>query len=125
MVTSPSPFGLLCFDPRWNACYDKTSAMATVRRPAVSLLILDDNAGSLELLSSALAQSDLEILTASDPDVGLDLVFYRHPQIVLTDLVMPRLSGLGVLVLIMQFYRSIDVILLSVHTSPESTSPVT
>jgi len=94
--------------------------MATVRRPAVSLLILDDNAGSLELLSSALAQPELEILTASDPEEGLDLVFDRHPQIVLTDLVMPRLSGLDVLERIMEFDPSIDVILMTAHYSTES-----
>src|SRR6266567_1302772 len=94
--------------------------MPTVRRPAVSLLILDDNTGSLELLSSALAQPDLEILTASHPEEGLDLVFDRHPQIVLTDLVMPRLSGLDVLERIMEFDSSIDVILMTAHYSTES-----
>jgi DNA-binding NtrC family response regulator len=94
--------------------------MPTVRRPAVSLLILDDNAGSLELLSSALAQPDLEILTASDPEEGLDLVYGRHPQIVLTDLIMPRLSGLEVLERIMEFDTSIDVILMTAHYSTES-----
>ena len=71
--------------------------MTTAAKPAVSLLIIDDNPGSLELLSSALAQHGLEILTASDPETGLDLVHDRRPQIVLTDLVMPRMSGLEVL----------------------------
>src|SRR5258708_13352788 len=94
--------------------------MSKVRRPAVSLLILDDNAGSLELLSSALAQPDLQILTASDPEEGLDLVFDRHPQIVLTDLVMLRLSGLEVLERIMEFDTSIDVVLMTAHYSTES-----
>src|ERR1700686_3322054 len=87
---------------------------------ALSLLIIDDNAGSLEMLSSALAQPDLEILTASDPEEGLDLVFSRHPQIVLTDLVMPNLSGLEVLQHIMEFDPSIDVILMTAHYSTES-----
>src|ERR1700730_13156247 len=94
--------------------------MPDTRRPSVSLLIIDDNAGSLELLSSALAQPELEILTASDPEEGLDLVFERHPQIVLTDLVMPRLSGLDVLERVMEFDPSIDVILMTAHYSTES-----
>src|SRR6202023_94786 len=97
-----------------------SSTMPTARRPAVSLLILDDNAGSLDLLSSALAQPELEILTASDPEEGLDLVFERRPQIVLTDLVMPRLSGLDVLERVMEFDPSIDVILMTAHYSTES-----
>jgi DNA-binding NtrC family response regulator len=94
--------------------------MPNARRPSVSLLIIDDNAGSLEMLSSALAQPELEILTASDPEEGLDLVFDRHPQIVLTDLVMPHLSGLDVLERIMEFDPSIDVILMTAHYSTES-----
>jgi DNA-binding NtrC family response regulator len=94
--------------------------MTTAVKPAVSLLIIDDNPGSLEMLSSALAQPGLEILTASDPEEGLDLVHSRVPQIVLTDLVMPRIGGLEVLERIMEFDPSIDVILMTAHYSTES-----
>ena len=88
--------------------------------PALSVLIIDDNGKSLELLSSALARPGLEILTASDPEEGLDLVYNRHPQIVLTDLVMPRLSGMDVLERIMEFDPSTEVILMTAHYSTES-----
>jgi len=94
--------------------------MLETRKAAISLLIIDDNTGSLELLSSALAQPGLEVLTASDPEEGLDLVHGHRPQIVLTDLVMPRLSGLDVLERIMEFDPSIDVILMTAHYSTES-----
>jgi len=89
-------------------------------RSALSLLIIDDNPGSLEMLSSALAQPDLEILTASDPEVGLDLVHSRHPQIVLTDLIMPKMSGMDVLERIMEFDPATEVILMTAHYSTES-----
>jgi len=89
-------------------------------RSALSLLIIDDNPGSLEMLSSALAQPDLEILTASDPEDGLDLVHSRHPQIVLTDLIMPKMSGMDVLERIMEFDPSTEVILMTAHYSTES-----
>jgi DNA-binding NtrC family response regulator len=94
--------------------------MSEARKPAISLLIIDDNLGSLELLSSALVQPGLEILTASDPEEGLDLVHRHRPQIVLTDLVMPRLTGLEVLERIVEFDPSIDVILMTAHYSTES-----
>src|ERR1035437_3654532 len=94
--------------------------MSDARKPAISLLIIDDNPGSLELLSTALAQPGLEILTASDPEEGLELVHRRRPQIVLTDLVMPHLSGLQVLERIVEFDPSIDVILMTAHYSTES-----
>ena len=64
--------------------------MSPALKPAVSLLVIDDNPGSVELLSTALAQPGLEILTASNPEEGLNLFRNRRPQIVLTDLVMPR-----------------------------------
>ncbi|HEY6343358.1 MAG TPA: sigma-54 dependent transcriptional regulator, partial [Bryobacteraceae bacterium] len=94
--------------------------MSTNDAPSISLLIIDDNAGSLEMLSAALAQPGLEILTASEPETGLDLVHDRRPQIVLTDLVMPHMSGIDVLERTMEFDPSIEVILMTAHYSSES-----
>jgi DNA-binding NtrC family response regulator len=67
-----------------------------------------------------LAQPDVEILTASDPEEGLDLVHSRHPQIVLTDLIMPHMSGMDVLERIMEFDPATEVILMTAHYSTES-----
>ena len=89
-------------------------------RPALTVLVIDDNPGSLELLSSALARPELEVITASDPEEGLELVHSRHPQIVITDLVMPGMTGLEVLDRIMEFDPSTDVILMTAHYSSES-----
>lgn len=88
--------------------------------PSVSLVIIDDNPGSLDLLSSALAQEGLEIMVASDPETGLDLIYDKHPQIVLTDLVMPGMSGMEVLERVMEFDPSTDVLLMTAHYSTES-----
>jgi DNA-binding NtrC family response regulator len=89
-------------------------------KAAVSLLIIDDNLGSLELLSNALAQPGLEILTTSDPEEGVDLFCSRRPEIVLTDLVMPHLSGMEVLERIIEIDPAADVILMTAHYSTES-----
>ncbi len=86
----------------------------------VSLLIIDDNPGSLEFLSSALSGAGARIFTASDPEQGLDLVYTHRPQIVLTDLVMPNLSGLEVLERIVEFDPAIDVILMTAHYTTET-----
>jgi DNA-binding NtrC family response regulator len=94
--------------------------MRSDKKPSVSLVIIDDNPGSLELLSSALTHEDLEIFTASDPEEGLDLIYSRHPQIVLTDLVMPKMSGLDVLDRVMEFDPATEVILMTAYYSSES-----
>ena len=77
--------------------------------------------GSLELLlSTALARPGLRILTAEDPEEGVEIVFREHPQIVLTDLVMPGLSGLDVLERVVEFDSAIDVILMTAHYTSET-----
>ncbi len=88
--------------------------------PTVKIVIIDDNAGSLELLSTALAREGLQIITAQDPEDGLDIVFREHPDIVLTDLVMPGLTGLEVLDRVVEFDPAIDVILMTAHYTSES-----
>lgn len=86
----------------------------------VILVAIDDNPGSLELIASALAGDGIRIVTAADPEEGIDAVFREHPQIVLTDLVMPGLSGLDVLDRVVEFDPAIDVILMTAHYNSES-----
>ena len=86
----------------------------------IRLLIVDDNAASLELLSSALTQPGLRIFTAGDPKDGLNLVHRERPHIVITDLVMPGMSGMELLEQIVEFDPSIEVILMTAHYSTES-----
>jgi DNA-binding NtrC family response regulator len=95
-------------------------AEKSIDRSNVSLVIVDDNVGSLELLSTALEQPGLDIWTAADPEEGLDLVYQKHPQIVLTDLVMPKMTGLELLERIVNFDPSIEVLLMTAHYSTES-----
>ncbi len=87
---------------------------------AISLLIIDDNPGSLELLSRALAQPGLDILTTSDPEHGLAIFCNRRPKIVLTELVLPRVSGMEVLERVMEIEPATDVILMTAHYSTET-----
>ena len=91
-----------------------------VSSPKVSLVIVDDNPRSLELLATALEQPGLDIWTADDPEQGLDLIFERHPDIVMTDLVMPKISGLELLERIVSFDSAIEVLLMTAHYSTES-----
>jgi two-component system, NtrC family, response regulator HydG len=86
----------------------------------ISIVILDDNPGSLELLSTALAQEGVVIHTASRPSEAFDLIQQYHPQLVLTDLVMPEMSGLDVLTRIMQIAPATDVVLMTAHYTTET-----
>jgi DNA-binding NtrC family response regulator len=101
----------------------KNRQLKTRMNPApklLSLLIVDDNPGSLEFLSSALAREGVEIFMASDPELGLDMVYTHRPQVVLTDLVMPNIGGLELLERIVDFDPAIDVILMTAHYTTET-----
>ncbi len=65
-------------------------------------------------------QDGLTIFTSTDPEEGLDLIYQEHPQIVLLDLMMPKLSGLQVLERVVEFDPAIDVILMTAHYSTET-----
>ena len=88
--------------------------------PTVKLVAVDDTASSLELVAESLQQEGLAIYTSTDPEEGLDLVFREHPQIVLLDLVMPKMSGLEMLERIIAFDPAIDVILMTAHYTSET-----
>jgi DNA-binding NtrC family response regulator len=86
----------------------------------ISIVILDDNSGSLDLLSTALSREGVVIHTASRPSEALDLIRRLHPQLVLTDLVMPEMSGLDVLNRVMEIAPATDVVLMTAHYTTET-----
>ena len=87
---------------------------------SVHIVVIDDHAGSLELLSAALKREHLIIHTASEPRQGIEIVKRVRPRLVLTDLMMPDMSGLEVLHEIVSFDPTIDVILMTAHYTTET-----
>lgn len=95
--------------------------MPTVEAGPVFLLAIDDDPQSLALVSAALeSQEDLEIVTTTDPEQGLEIVRRRRPQVVLLDLMMPKMSGMEALERILRLNPLADVILMTAHYSSES-----
>jgi DNA-binding response OmpR family regulator len=60
------------------------------------ILIADDNPQNVELLEAYLSEVDCEILTAHDGEETLAAVEQHKPDLVLLDVMMPRLSGFEV-----------------------------
>ena len=69
---------------------DKTSDS----RPTV--LIADDNVQNVELLQAYLEETDCEVLCAYDGQQTLDTVARQQPDLVLLDIMMPKISGFEV-----------------------------
>jgi DNA-binding NtrC family response regulator len=88
--------------------------------PPVTLVAIDDDPASLELITEALSASELEILSFTDPEAGLKAVLQQRPDIVLLDLVLPGRDGMDLLESIVEGSPETEVILLTGHYSTES-----
>ena len=64
-------------------------------RPS-KVLIVDDNAQNLELLQASLEELDCETVAAYDGPEALDLVAKSPPDLLLLDIMMPKMSGFEV-----------------------------
>jgi CheY-like chemotaxis protein len=62
----------------------------------VRILIADDNPRGVELLEAYLASTDYEIRTATDGEETLRVVGEWRPDLILLDVMMPRVSGFEV-----------------------------
>ena len=88
--------------------------------PRIKLLVIDDDPQSLELVSEPLSDNGLHILTADDPESGLELVRRERPEIVLSDIVMPKMNGMELLGRILEVDPATDVILMTAHYSTDA-----
>jgi CheY-like chemotaxis protein len=64
--------------------------------PNSTVLIVDDNAQNVELLSAFLESLPVKLVTASDGIEALEKIAQHHPDLVLLDIMMPRMSGFQV-----------------------------
>jgi CheY-like chemotaxis protein len=61
--------------------------------PTASILIVDDDPGQLLLMCTALEQKGFEVIEAADGVEGCELFDEHRPDLVLVDLMMPRMDG--------------------------------
>jgi len=66
-----------------------------VRTPA-RVLIADDNPANVDILQTRLAVHGYDILTAADGEEALGLAREKHPDLILLDVMMPKLDGFEV-----------------------------
>ncbi len=60
------------------------------------ILIVDDNPANVEILQMRLAANNYDIITAADGEAGLALARDKQPDLILLDIMMPKMDGLEV-----------------------------
>ena len=82
------------------------------------VLLVDDDAELCALMSEVLSSHGYEVATATESAVGLDVALKTRPDLVILDVMMPRLDGFDVLRHLRRHSR-VPVIMLTARTAPE------
>ena len=61
------------------------------------ILIVEDNKGLAKVLSNSLHSENVSILEAGNGEDGLALALKEHPDLILLDVVMPKMDGITML----------------------------
>ena len=77
------------------------------------VLIVDDEADLVEMVALRLESSDFEVIKAYDGQVGLDLARAEKPDLIILDLMLPKIDGYKVCRMIKfdEKYKNIPIIL--------------
>ena len=89
----------------------------------MKILIADDEAPIREIASDLLNSAGYEVLAASDGEQALRLVYNEHPDLILLDLMLPKMTGFHVLQEIRKDsrVRNTPVLILSVLVAGSDT----
>jgi DNA-binding response OmpR family regulator len=77
------------------------------------VLIIDDDADLLTVLTSAFRRAGFETFFAGDGRSGLNLFASVKPDLVITDIIMPEMEGIGVILELRRARRPTKVIAIS------------
>ena len=83
------------------------------------LLIIEDDLPLAETLRDFLQEEGHQVLLASNGMEGLRAVLEEGPDAAFLDVVLPKLSGLGLLERLKQLGRSLPVVAMSGHASED------
>jgi DNA-binding response OmpR family regulator len=61
------------------------------------VVVVDDDPSVVELMRQTLPEAEFELDAAPDGEAGLQVIQAHRPDVILLDLIMPRLDGFGVI----------------------------
>jgi twitching motility two-component system response regulator PilH len=85
------------------------------------ILVVDDSATDLAVIGGALRDQGYEVMTATDGDQALALVGNSKPDLVVLDIIMPRINGYTVCRRLKQNPRWKDIPVLMVSSKDQAS----
>lgn len=85
----------------------------------LKILIVDDEASFRKLAKSALSKRGFSVHLAEAGEEAIAKIYYEGPQIVLLDVMMPRLTGDELVKMIKQWKPEIRVFMVTSHLSKD------
>jgi two-component system response regulator HydG len=88
--------------------------------PARAILVVDDEPAIVESLEKIFRREGLSVLTATDGSVGLELLRKHRVGVLLTDLMMPRTTGMDLLKAAKTVAPETEVVLMTAYGTVET-----
>ena len=85
-----------------------------------TVLIVEDDRSNLESLERLFSREGYRIITANDAKTGLDLMRKQRTHVVVTDLMMPGLSGMDLLKAIKTISPETEVVMMTAYGTVET-----
>ena len=104
--------------PRQDAPTDPAKGAFTA--PSQTVLIVDDERSILESLGKIFEREGVHVLQASDGAAGLDLLRKHRVGVLLTDLMMPRTTGMDLLKAAKTVAPETEVVLMTAYGTVET-----
>ncbi|MEJ2104263.1 MAG: sigma-54 dependent transcriptional regulator [Ignavibacteriaceae bacterium] len=79
------------------------------------ILVVDDDESILVMLKKLLSDFNCELLEAETGQDGIQITENEHPDVIITDLAMPEITGLDILKRAKEIDENIPVIILTAH----------
>lgn len=93
------------------------TAMAEAKTEELTILVVEDDDDTRFMIEQLLLMSGYKVVTASDGEAGLNVARRRNPDMILTDIAMPGMSGIDLIKLIRldAAFRDIPILALTAY----------
>jgi two-component system response regulator MprA len=108
------------FEISFGVAATQVTHVTTTGTPQQTILVVDDERFIVSLLTEILEEEGYLVRIASDGEAALRIIESIRPDLVVADIMMPRLDGLTLAATLRSWSQPIPVILMSAAVTPRS-----